>query len=300
MGESPTGWRVVVIAVVLPIAEQVIAAVRGMGHDVVAWVLPRRPHLKDQPPPPWGETTDRTAPQDVNVILARDKADLAQLLRGLEPDVVVTWGFPWKLPQDALDIPRYGSVNQHPAPLPRHRGPIPMSWALREGDTEFFVTWHRMDAELDTGPILAQGTVPLDDDDTQERLWEKLYPITGALLARSLERLEAGDRGDPQPTEGATWAPVFEDEFAEIDWTRTAREVHNQVRSWSLPTRSGIRGAHTTLDGQRVKVTRSQLVSGEHPPAAAGTIVAREGESVIVQCGDGFLRVLETEPATLR
>ena len=132
MTEQPTGWRVVVIAASRPVAEALIDYVRGMEHDVVAWLTARRPQNKDRPLPPWGETTDKTAPQGVNVILARDKADLAPLLRGLEPDVVLTWGFPWKLPQDALDVPRYGSVNQHPAPLPRHRGPIPMSWALRE------------------------------------------------------------------------------------------------------------------------------------------------------------------------
>jgi methionyl-tRNA formyltransferase len=239
-------------------------------------------------------------PPDVDVLVPYSRRNVAPLLSAYDLDLAICSGLNWKLPAEAIAAPRLGILNGHPSLLPRWRGPNPFGWTFRADDREIGFTWHLMDAELDTGPILAQGTVPLDDDDTQERLWEKLYPITGALLARSLERLEAGDRGDPQPTEGATWAPVFEDEFAEIDWTRTAREVHNQVRSWSLPTRSGIRGAHTTLDGQRVKVTRSQLVSGEHPPAAAGTIVAREGESVIVQCGDGFLRVLETEPAALR
>ena len=95
--------------------------------------------------------------------MARDKADLAGLLRGLEPDVALCFGFPWKIPQEALDVPRYGIVNQHPAPLPRYRGPIPMSWALREGDDEFFITWHRMDADLDT------GADPRPDDDPDPR-----------------------------------------------------------------------------------------------------------------------------------
>ena len=74
-------------------------------------------------------------------------------------------GFPWKLPQEALDVARLGSVNEHPALLPRHRGPIPLAWALRDNDGQFGVTWHRMDAELDTGPILAQTTIPIEDDD---------------------------------------------------------------------------------------------------------------------------------------
>jgi methionyl-tRNA formyltransferase len=82
--------------------------------------------------------------------MARDRADVAGLLRALEPDVVLCFGLPWKIPQEVLDVPRFGIVNQHPAPLPRYRGPILMSWALREGDDEFFITWHRMDADLDT------------------------------------------------------------------------------------------------------------------------------------------------------
>ena len=287
MGESPIGWRVVVIAVVLPIADPVIAALREMGHDVVAWVLPRRPHLKDQPPPPWGETTDRTAPQDVNVILARDKVDLAQLLRGLEPDVVVTWGFPWKLPQDALDVPRYGSVNQHPAPLPRHRGPIPMSWALREGDTEFFITWHRMDAELDTGPILAQASVPILDEETT--IWEmgpRVLQASIDLLPRVFERLAAGDPGEPQATEGASWAGFFEEDYATIDWSRTAREIHNQVRAWAIAFQTEpVDGPFAELDGERAKVKRTSLTDpGDGSPAH--------------ETGDGQIWILETEPAT--
>jgi methionyl-tRNA formyltransferase len=269
--------------------------VRALGHDVVALVTARNPRNPDLLAELVGDP-----PPDVDVLVPHSRRNVAPLLTAYDLDLAICSGLNWKLPAEAIVAPRLGILNGHPSLLPRWRGPNPFGWTFRADDREIGFTWHLMDAELDTGPILAQGTVPLDDDDTQERLWEKLYPIAGDLLTRSLERLEAGDRGDPQPTDGATWAPVFEDEFTEIDWTRTAREVHNQVRSWFLPTRSGIRGAHTTLDGQRVKVTRSQLVSGEYPPAAAGTIVAREGESVIVQCGDGVLRVLETEPTALR
>jgi methionyl-tRNA formyltransferase len=153
-----------------------------------------------------------------------------------------------------------------------------------------------MDADFDTGPTLAQGTTPFTDDDSVDTVHELLAPLVDDLLPTALHRIEDGDRGDPQPAEGATYAPLFEDAFAEIDWTRTAREVHNQVRSWSLPTTGGRFGAHTTLDGVRVRVKRSQLGTGG-AEAAPGTIVAREGAALLVQCGDAPLRVLETEPA---
>ena len=65
-------------------------------------------------------------------------------------------GFPWKVPADALAVPKLGWLNGHPSLLPRHRGPVPLAWAIRNGDEDFGITFHRMDAELDTGPILAQ------------------------------------------------------------------------------------------------------------------------------------------------
>lgn len=286
MSDQPTGLRVVVIAIVLPIAEALIGAVNEMGHDVVAWLMPRRPHVRDQPPPPWGDISDRNSPQGVNLILARDKNDLAPLLRGLEPDVVLCFGFPWKIPQEALDVPRYGIVNQHPAPLPRHRGPIPVSWAFREGDSEIFITWHRMDAELDTGPILAQTSIPVLDEETT--IWEtgpRILEATLSLLPRVFERLAAGDPGDPQATEGATWAAHLEEDYATIDWSQTSREIHNQVRAWSFAFQQEPEGPFAELDGERVKVKRTSLTDpGDGSPAH--------------ETGDGRIWILETEPAT--
>ena len=235
-------------------------------------------------------------PPGLDVLLPHSRDNVARLLAAYDLDLAICSGFSWKLPDAALTTPRLGILNGHPSLLPRWRGPNPFGWTFRAGDPELGFTWHLMDAEFDTGPILAQGSTPLDDDDSMETLLEKLQPLAGGLLARALERLESGERGDPQPTEGATWARVFEDEFAEIDWTRPARDVHNQVRSWFQPTRGGLRGAHTTLDGQRVQVTRSQLVTGEFPRAAPGTVVAREDGTLLVQCGDAPLRVIETEP----
>src|SRR5262245_6226980 len=286
MAEQPQGWRVVMIAIVLPIAEPMIEAVRQMGHDVVAWVLPRRPQLKEMPPPPWGEITDKSAPEGLNLLLARDKADLAPLLLGLEPDVVLCFGFPWKIPQEALDGPRDGCANQHPAPLPRFRGPIPMSWAFREGDDEIFVTWHRMDAELDTGPILAQTSVPiLDEDETVWDIGPRVLEATVGLLPRVFERLAAGDPGEPQASEGASWAGYFEEDYATVDWSQTAREIHNQVRAWHLAFDGGpVPGPIAELDGQRVKIRRTSLTDpGDGSPA--------------VDVADGKIWIRETEPA---
>ncbi|HYZ19824.1 MAG TPA: formyltransferase family protein [Gaiellaceae bacterium] len=279
------GFRVVVISAVLPVAEPLIAHLGEVGHDPVAWLLPRR--RDDRPPPPWGEVTDAAAPDGVSVLFARDKEAVAPLLRGLEPDVVLCWGFSWKLPPEALEVPRLGAVNHHPGLLPRHRGPIPMAWAMRDGDAEFGLTWHRMDAEYDTGPILAQATVPIEDDDsTIEVIGPKLIEAALALLPRVFERLEAGDPGDPQPTDGVTWAGLFEEDYATVDWNWPARAIHNQVRAWHLAFGlSPVDGPIAELDGERVKLLRTSLTD----PGDGARAVA---------CGDGQIWIVESEPAS--
>ena len=275
--------RVVILAQALPVAELLVPAVRELGHEPVAWLVPRR--KPGQPLPPWGEITDGNAPAGISLLLAPDRWAVERLLRGLEPDVVLCEGFAWKLPQEALDVARLGSVNEHPALLPRYRGPFPLAWTLREGASEFGVTWHRMDAELDTGPILAQTRVPIEDDDcTIEEILPKWLQASLGLLPRVFERLEAGDPGEPQPTEGATWAGPFEDDYANVDWQQPARKIHDQVRAWRLTFGQGkAEGPIAELEGRRVKLLRTSLTDpgdGSQP----------------VQCGDGSLWIVESEP----
>jgi methionyl-tRNA formyltransferase len=278
-------YRIVVISAVLPVAEPLISHLRELGHDPVAWLLPRR--SPDRSPPPWGEVTDPVAPAGVSVLFARDKDAVAPLLRGLEPDVVLCWGLSWKLPADALEVARLGAVNHHPALLPRHRGPIPLAWALRDGDTQFGLTWHRMDAEFDTGPILAQTSVPIEDEDsTIEVIGPKLIQAALALLPRVFERLEAGDPGDPQSTEGTSWAGMFEEDYAYVDWAQPARAIHNQVRAWHLTFGlCQVEGPIAELDGERVKLLRTSL---SDPGDGARA----------VECGDGPIWIVESEPVT--
>lgn len=213
---------------------------------------------------------------------APDDATLRGALAALEPDVALCNGWGFRISPATIAVPRHGIVNGHPSKLPRWRGPNPFGWTLRANDPELGFTWHRMDADFDTGGILAQGAVPLRGDETLDELRGLLVPLAASLLPRALERAEADDPGDPQPEEGATYAPVFDDAFAEIDFTRPRREVFDQIRCWFSPTRSGLLGPLTTLDGARVRVLEASLDT--------------EGVGALVECADGPIRIVRTEP----
>jgi methionyl-tRNA formyltransferase len=274
---APSGWRIVLISTVPPVAQGLADTLRGLGHQVVAVLTARRPVPIEGPL----NMADGSAPPGLDVALLASKRSIEPLLRSYQPDMAICWGFPWKIPMSALQVPRLGAINCHPALLPRHRGPIPLAWAIRDGDGQYGVTWHRMDAELDTGPILAQGTVPMEDDDFD--MWivgPRIAAVALGLLPAALERVAAGDPGDAQPAEGATWAAHFGDDYASVDWTQPARRIHDQVRAWQFTFGlSPSAGPIAELDGQPVRLTRTSLVD---PGGGARRIEAGDGPIWIV------------------
>jgi methionyl-tRNA formyltransferase len=279
---TEAGWRVVIITTVPPIAQAIAATVREAGHQPVAVLTARRP----QPGPPGRlALTDENTPAGLDLLLPARASAIEPLLRAERPDLVLTFAFPWKIPKAALDVPRLGAVNCHPALLPRHRGPSPMAWAVRDGDPAFGVTWHRMDADLDTGPILAQATVPMDPDEFGvEQVGPRMGPVAMALLPQVLERVAAGDPGVPQAEGDGRWAGSFGEDYATVDWSRPARSIHDQVRAWSLATavRSVI-GPVAEVDGKRMRLQRTSLKD-------PGGLAQR------VEAGDGPLWIVDAEP----
>jgi methionyl-tRNA formyltransferase len=277
-----TGWRIALITTVPPVAAALVPVLRELGHDPVAVISARR----RQPVPAGREPMgDVTAPAGLDVLLAHDKWSVEPLLRSARPDLALCWGFPWRIPQAALDVPPLGSVNCHPAMLPRHRGPIPLAWAFRDGDRQFGVTWHRMDAELDTGAILAQAPVPmLDDDYSIEAVGPRMGAVALGLLPEVFARIAAGDPGDPQPAEGVTWAGHFGEDYATVDWSQPARRIHDQVRAWAFTfDLSPVIGPIAELDGKQVRLVRTSLSD----PG---------GDARRVETGDGPLWVVEAVP----
>ena len=274
--------RVALFARVPGLVVRMEALLRELGHECVGVVTTEGPRGR------YGEeglsALIDVRPPHLDVLVAGGPARFARLLEALEPDLALCGGFPVRIPADALAVPRRGVVNGHPALLPRYRGPNPIGWALRNGDAELGFSFHRMDAGFDTGPLLAQGSAPLAGAERAQDVLETLFGLWASLLPRALERVEAGDAGDPQGEEGASHAGFFEPDFAEVDWTRPAADVDRQVRAWWVAAaRDGVRGPLAEIGGERVYVRRTRLDDSE-----GGTRV---------DCGDGAIWVLETAPA---
>jgi methionyl-tRNA formyltransferase len=219
-----------------------------------------------------------------DVVVPGSPSRIAPLLAALDADVAISAAFPVLIPADALDVPPLGTINTHPSLLPRYRGPNPIAWTVRNGDRELGYSIHRMDADFDTGPLLAQGTTPIDDVEDPSELFERMVTLLGSLLPNALARVEKGDPGDPQPDGQATYAEFFEPEYVEIDWSQMAAEVRRRVLAWRVAAaRPGAHGALTTLHGERVRVLRVRFDDAE-----GGTRV---------DCADAALWIVETEPA---
>lgn len=277
MSERP--WRVLFFSMALPAVQRLVDFVREVGHEPVALLtLPPR----DDPAARERAAAILSAVPGLDIVMPATPAGLARLTRAYEPDLVMCVGFGWKIPREVIDIPRLGIVNSHPSLLPRYRGPIPVAWAIRNGDSEFGLTYHLMAEEYDTGPILAQGSAPLGPEDTFAEVIPKLGALSAELLPVVFERLRAGDPGDAQDESGASYAPFFEDEYVWIDWEKPRREIHRQVRAWRMTPARGVAGALTEIDGETVRV----LVASLEPVDGV-----RE-----VEAGDGPMWILETEP----
>lgn len=275
-------WRVVVVSQIPRVANGYSELVRSLGHEPVAHIAARFPPRVDNPQVRhFVAGLVMEGPQDLDLVYPAGRDRIAEVLRWYEPDVLLCTAFPWRIPAEALAVPTLACVNGHPSLLPRYRGPMPMAWAIRNGETEIGMTYHLMDEQFDTGNILAQKAVPLDDDESSETLWPKLGEAAAELIPIAFERLARGDRGDPQV--GGDYQSLFDDDYAFVDTTQTAGEVHRQVRAWRFAfIAKNLRGPILERDGERVRLAQTSLTEVEGAER--------------LDCADGPLWIVETEP----
>ena len=215
-------------------------------------------------------------------------AESRQPIIDASPDVMVVAAYGLILPQTALDIPRLGCINIHASLLPRWRGAAPIQRAVLAGDAETGVTLMRMEAGLDTGPMLLKGRLPITDADCAATLHDKLAALGARLIVEALPRLARGELpGEPQPAEGVTYAAKLEKSEAALDWRQTAVALSRAVRAFDpFP------GTVARIEGQTIKVWRAEPAPGAGEP---GTVLAANVDGILVACGEGALRLVELQ-----
>ncbi|PJF41496.1 MAG: methionyl-tRNA formyltransferase [Phototrophicales bacterium] len=220
------------------------------------------------------------------------KAETIAELRAWQPDtpdVYVVAAFGQILPQEVLDIPHHGSLNVHASLLPRWRGAAPIQAAIRAGDSESGVTIMKMDAGLDTGPMLAQRAIPLAPDETGQSLHDKLATLGAELLLETLPGYLAGDiTPQPQDDSLATLAPQIKKEEGHIDWSQSAASIERLVRAFTPWP-----GTYTFWDGTQLKILRGEVGDGH---ADAGVVIERD-ERIAIGTGEGLYYPQEVQLA---
>jgi methionyl-tRNA formyltransferase len=215
-------------------------------------------------------------------------------LRAWSPDVIVVAAFGQILKQDVLDLPEFGCINVHASLLPRWRGAAPINAAILHGDEETGITIMKMDAGLDTGPILSQRSVRIQPDETAGSLFETLSQLGADLLLEALAGYLAGEiEPRPQPEEGVTYAPMLKKEDGALDFSRPAEELERKVRAFNPWP-----GTYFEWDGNLLKVHKARTtIVFTYMFQEPGTRTIYDGLPAIFG-GDNTLLVLEeVQPA---
>jgi methionyl-tRNA formyltransferase len=275
----------------VPILQQLIKD----GYDVIGVVTqPDRPVGRKKvltPPPVKVEALKHSIPvfQPEKI---RQEEELEKIL-SLNPDLIVTAAFGQILPNKLLEAPKYGCINVHASLLPELRGGAPIHYAIMQGKQKTGVTIMYMVEKLDAGDILTRIEVPIAEEDNVGTLHIKLSTAGAKLLAETLPLLLEGRlTPKPQNNEEATFAANIKREQEKINWTKTGEEIFNHIRAlnpWPV--------AFTTVNGQVLKIWRSEKVSGQKMEVP-GTIINIESDGFSVSTGnETAIKIIELQPS---
>ena len=212
-----------------------------------------------------------------------------QAIRDLNPDVIAVVAYGRILPQRVLDIPTWDCVNIHASLLPQYRGSAPYQWAVLDGLKETGVSAQHMVREMDAGDVIDVEKTEIGENETAGELLDRLAGLAAKLLSRVLGRVKSGDAcpGVPQDPENITFAPMLDKTMCPIDWSKTAQQVHNQVRGlhpWPVATME--------LKGQKFKVHATRIVEGNGQP---GEILGLTKTGLKIACGEGAVEVISLQ-----
>ena len=276
-----------------------LKALAAAGHELVAVVTqPDRPagRQRQLTPPPVKLAARELGIPVLQPETLRDPAVVEHLI-ALHPDVGVVAAYGEILRRNVLTIPPLGYLNIHPSLLPLHRGPSPVAGAILAGDSQTGVTIMRLDAGMDSGPILAQEKVDLPPTAQAGPLTDALFALGSRLLVESLAAYAAGSR-EPQPQDHhlATVTPMLKKGDGTVDWALSAVQIERMIRAYDPWP-----GAQTIWRGQGLRLIAATQESDGAGGSAPGTIIGQgAGRGPLVATGDGILELREIQPAGRR
>jgi methionyl-tRNA formyltransferase len=217
----------------------------------------------------------------------RNNDEFRARLEAIRPDAILVVAYGRIIPDWMLELPRFGCINLHGSLLPKYRGAAPIQWAVAEGERETGVTTMRLNAGLDTGPMLLAQVVPIAPEETAEDLFESLAAVGAELMVKTLGVLEDGTVTPvEQNHEAATLAPILTREDGRMDFARTAEELVNRWRGFQPWP-----GAWTTLRGKKLIVHRMCAAAEQ---VEAGVVRVDAGK-LLVGCAGGAVELLEVQ-----
>ncbi len=254
------------------------------GHEIVGvFTQPDKPKnrgMKLQPTPVKVVALEHDIPVFQPTKL-RDGTAL-ETIQGLAPELIVVAAYGRILPQEILDYPKLGCINVHSSLLPKYRGSAPIHWAILNGDAESGVTIMHMALALDAGDIISQTVTPIDPDETVETLHDRLAHMGAKLLVDTVVAIGDGTAvRTPQQEDLVTHAPMLSRALSPMDFTRPARELHNQVRGL-IPWPAAV----TELNGTRCKIFSTSVLA-ETTGKAPGAVIAADKKGLKIACGGG-------------
>lgn len=265
-------------------AATALAALLDAGHEVACvYSQPPRPAgrgLKERPSPVHELALSKGI--EVRTPASLKSPEEQQRFTELKADAAVVVAYSLLLPKSVLTAPRFGCFNIHASLLPRWRGAAPIQRAIMAGDTETGVTIMRMDEGLDTGPMMKRVSCPITDETTASSLHDELAKLGAAAMLDVLKQPDIA--GEPQPTEGATYATKISKAEAHIDFARPERAVLRHVHGLSpFP------GAWFEINGARIKALRCEIANGQGKPGTA------LDDQLTIACGEGAVRLFEVQ-----
>ncbi len=273
-------------------AERSLAALLRAGHQVsLVLTQPDRPAGRGMRPAQ--SAVKRLAlQQEIEVFQPTTLKDRASLCRIVSagPELLVVAAYGLILPQAMLNCVPLGALNVHASLLPRWRGAAPIQRAILAGDRESGITIMKMDAGLDTGPILAQSAILITEDDDAGTLHERLAALGAKMIVSALAAVESGRaRFTPQSTADVTYAHKIDKSELTVDWSRPAQELARAIRAFRPSP-----GASSTLEDAGIKIWEAHVAQGSGEP---GRALAASPHGIVIGCGQGSLVVTQLQRA---